>query len=577
MDRSGRPFSKPKVFLRHNFSLIAALAALLSLTGSGPDPTARGFPLFVLFGGLAGGFLMFFLGVARTRATLAERIREIRKSEEDHRQLVELSPDAVLVQSEGIVTFVNAAFVRLFKGSADKDFIGKRVLDLIHPDYHELVKKRIDEMKKGKNAPLMEERWQALGGDFVSVEVTAAPLSGEGRFSAQVIIRDVSERKRLERQLLQLQKMETVGTLAGGVAHDLNNQLTPVKGYIDLVLQSADPKSELYQQLTEANLAADRCREVIQRLLVFSRVSKEEKVILSIENLLNELRSLLKNFLPSTIETEVRFDKEIWPVQGNATELLTVLMNLATNARDAIEGGGKLAFEAENVEMQGDEKLEHKKGPYVLISAKDDGSGMSPELMKRIFEPFFTTKEKGKGTGLGLAMVYQIVKDHQGWIDVSSQPGHGTCFQIYLPAQSGKTASDKKLEILSADMMGRGETVLFAEDEETIRTLAAYFLARLGYKTIMADDGRKLVELYKQNEKDIDIVLLDATMPKLTARQALQELFAIHPNLKVIVTSGYTSEGAAGEFLELGVSSYLQKPYTITTMAKALRQALTQD
>ena len=381
--------------------------------------------------------------------------------------------------------------------------------------------------------------------------------------------------KKTEFQLLQSQKMETIGSLAGGVAHDLNNQLTPIRGYLDLLLVQISPGDPMRPLIEQANQAAIRCADVVQRLVSLSKGSTQKKTYFQIEKLLKELEVLLVNFLPATIRVQTRLEKDLWAVNGNETELHTVLMNLAANARDAMPDGGTLILEAKNVDLHGTIMDKGKKlGPHVVISVRDTGAGMFPETIKRIFEPFFTTKGKDKGTGLGLAMVFNIIKDHGGWIDVSSDVGIGTVFQIYLPAET-QIPNTGNQETLKQDALPHGkETVLFADDEDRLRALGKVFLERLGYNVILASDGREAVEIYKGRKNEIDILIMDMTMPHLTGRQMLQKILKINPTAKIILTSGYTDEGTAEELMHDGARDFLNKPFTIMPLAQIVRKVL---
>ena len=393
---------------------------------------------------------------------------------------------------------------------------------------------------------------------------------------ANELKREMEERKKLEKQFLQVQKMETLGTLAGGIAHDLNNQLTPVKGYIDLVLAEMPPADPNYALLAEAKVSLERCTEVIHRLLDFSHASNQKKEIVSVSKILRELKGLIHNFLPSTIRAEISCSDDLYPVEANETELENVLMNMATNARDAMPDGGKLIFEASNVRLnEGVLKSGFQQGLYVLISIRDNGTGIDPENLQRIFEPFFTTKIKGQGTGLGLAMVFKIIRDYGGWVDVSSQLGKGTVFQIYLPAKPEAEVSESASAANKVTaLQGNNEMVLFADDEETIRKMGKVLLERLGYRTILAADGEEALNLYLQRHSEIDVVLLDMTMPKLTGKQVLQKILEHNPKACIITASGYTSEGTGEELINFGAMDFLQKPYTLVSLAKSLQEAL---
>ena len=379
----------------------------------------------------------------------------------------------------------------------------------------------------------------------------------------------------MQEDLVQAEKMAAVGQLAGGIAHDLNNQLTPIRGYLDMLLMQVPSTDPVYLLLEEANQAAVRCAEVVQRLVSFSKRSTQKKAALDTAGFLKSFKVFLAGFLPSTIQVSADWEPDLWLIHGNETELHTVLVNLAANARDAMPDGGKLALDAKNITMS-----EHTVGPevysgdYVVISVRDTGVGMFPETVKRIFEPFFSTKPKDKGTGLGLAMVFNVVQDHKGWIDVSSEVGVGTVFQLYLPRQTGGAQPHQKEARLKEALPRGTETVLFADDEEKLRKLGKVFLEKLGYRVILASDGKEAVEIYRSRKNEIDALILDMTMPHLTGRQTLQKILSINPTAKIILASGYTNEGIVEEFIHEGAKDFIQKPFTILPFAKALRKAL---
>ncbi len=390
---------------------------------------------------------------------------------------------------------------------------------------------------------------------------------------------EVAERRRLETHLLQSQKMETVGTLAGGIAHDLNNQLTPLVGYLDIIMGQTKPDSADRPMLVEAVKAANRCADVVQRLLSFSKPSTGKKDVISVKELLGELGTLFEKIAPSTIQLTIDCAHDTWSLEGNASELHTVLMNLAVNARDAMPSGGKLTIRTQNIEATSDEALQAPdRCRTIRIDVTDTGIGMTPAISSRIFEPFFTTKERSKGTGLGLAMVFNIVKEHRGRIHVTSETGKGSTFSLYFPASASTAAEGLSLKPRDSNrqsVLPRGsETVLFVDDEESLRVMGKAFLDRLGYRAILAKDGQEAVDIYRQQKDKIDLVILDMTMPRLTGREALRRILEIKPQAKVLLCSGFTVEGNPKELIAAGAKQYIAKPYNIRIFADGIRQAL---
>jgi len=386
---------------------------------------------------------------------------------------------------------------------------------------------------------------------------------------------EIKERERAEAKLLQSQKMETVGTLAGGIAHDLNNGLTPVIGYLDLLLNQIDKNSPLHPMLTESKQSAKRCVDVVERLLNFSRPSTQKKMLLDVGTLMKEHQKFIASVLPSSIRVESCIQEGLWPVLGNETELGTVLMNLSVNARDAMPYGGTLGFEVSNVQLdEGSVRTGYFPGAYVLVTVCDTGLGIPADILPRIFEPFFTTKKKGKGSGLGLSMAYTIMQAHGGWIDVSSSEDRGTTFHLYFPARPGEKAgyfqAQEKENVLPCGC----ETILLADDEDHVRNMARSFLERLGYTVLLASDGEEAIRVYRENRDAVAGVILDMTMPKLTGKETIHGILSVNPKAKIIVASGYTAEGNPKDLIQEGVRDYLQKPYTILAFSQTLRKVL---
>ena len=516
---------------------------------------------------------------AEMRESRKKTLAELHESERRYTELINQAPDPIIMlDNYGVLRSVNPAAEQAYGYAAD-ELVGKQFVSMgiVSPNSVTRVIKELELTMTGQKRPLFELEIVHKNRSLASFEINSRPIFLDEKVTGvQIIFRDITQRKRLEAQLLQAQKMETVGTLAGGIAHDLNNQLTPVKGYIDLILKQIDVRNPVYKLLIEANQSAERCTEVISRLMNFSRPSAHVMEPLSLGNLFLEFSALLTKLLPATIRIEVNCEEDVWPITGNRTEIETVFMNLAVNARDAMPNGGRLSFEARNISLgQSGTRWGFKTGPYVLSSVRDTGTGISPDEIYRIFEPFFTTKKKGEGTGLGLAMVFKTIKDHQGWIDVSSEVGRGTVFQIYLPAEPGATVlKGREKSMIVDDLMAKNETILFADDETVIRNLGKQFLERLGYQVLLAADAEEAVKLYEENQTKIHALVLDMTMPKLSGRQMLQKILESNPSAKVLITSGYTSEGTPEELVKMGAKKFLPKPYTIIPLARTLRAIL---
>jgi nitrogen-specific signal transduction histidine kinase/CheY-like chemotaxis protein len=385
---------------------------------------------------------------------------------------------------------------------------------------------------------------------------------------------DVTERRRLEQQLRQAQKMETLGTLVGGIAHDFNNQLTVILGNLELVLGGLPPEAPGRVELSDAEQAARRCADMTQRLLMFARRRVGRPQAVDVNHAVAEAVRLLQRVLPATIGVEVRCQADAWPAWADPTQLCQVLMNLAVNARDAMPEGGTLTLATANREADAAwcaGRVGARPGRYAVLSVSDTGCGMTPEVQARIFEPFFTTKEVGQGTGLGLAVVFGIVQAHGGWIDVASTPGRGSRFEVCLPAAE---AAAPVAEAAPPPARGAGECVLVVDDEELVRNLARSVLERRGFRVLTAADGEEALAAYRARPTEIDAVLLDLTMPRLGGLQALRRLREINPEVRVVISSGHTMYSDAERMLAAGARAFAAKPYRAEELVRKVREAL---
>jgi PAS domain S-box-containing protein len=413
---------------------------------------------------------------------------------------------------------------------------------------------------------------------------------------------DVTEQRLLEEQLRHAQRMEMLGTLVGGIAHDFNNHLTAIIGNLQLVLGGPDMRrrrddlgSEFAELLGDAEQAAQRCAEMTQRLLTFSHargalnghgpcspLPETPLVVLEINGLVREAVRLLHHVLPATISVVTDLERELWPIRGDGTGLHQVLMNLALNSRDAMPSGGELHIATVNSFLTPEDSSQHisvQSGPHVEITVRDTGAGMSPEVMKRIFDPFFTTKKAGLGTGLGLAVVYGIVKSHGGSIHAVSAPGQGTTFRILLPAQPGAKLSvrEDKAEPVVAEWPANGSaqrTVLVVDDEELVRNLARSVLERGGYRVVLAEDGEQALEAFRRLGHEVSAVLLDYTMPHMTGVQVFEAMRQIDPQVRVIFSTGYAGDHDCESLMASGACGFVPKPYRPQDLLNIVRSTV---
>jgi len=390
------------------------------------------------------------------------------------------------------------------------------------------------------------------------------------------IFRDVTTERRLEDQLRQSQKMEAIGQLAGGVAHDFNNILTVIHGHASLLMMSDldDTAARSTQQITQA---AERAAGLTRQLLAFSRRQLIQPRRLDMNKIVGNMSDMLGRLLGEDVALQLNYSQSPATIEADAGMMEQVLLNLAVNARDAMPRGGQLSVRISVVEINDAHVQKHpeaRAGKFVCVSKSDTGCGIPPENLSRIFEPFFTTKDVGKGTGLGLATVYGIVKQHQGWIEVESTVGKGSTFRIYIP-YTGAEHTDAEKPTTQITIRGGAETILLVEDERPVRELVARVLQKYGYKILHAGTGAEALEVWKGSRNEINLLLTDLVMPgEMNGRDLAEKLWAEAPGLKVIFTSGYSADIVGKDFKLEPEVNFLQKPYHPQTLALTVRRCL---
>jgi PAS domain S-box-containing protein len=417
-------------------------------------------------------------------------------------------------------------------------------------------------------------RHRKKDGKIINVEIAEHPLIFGGRQACLAMATDITERLRLEEQLRQVQRLESVGRLAGGVAHDFNNLLTVINGYAEMLFSEAGPDSSEREPLGQIRKAGDRAAELTRQLLAFSRRQVLQLSVLNLNAVVTETRSLLRRLIREDVRLTTELAPNLGLIQGDAGQLQQVIMNLAVNARDAMPDGGSLIIETTNVTLDEEHLAEHrelKAGEYVMLAISDTGIGMDEETRARIFEPFFTTKEMGKGTGLGLATVYGVVKQSGGWIWVYSEPGRGTTFKIYLP----RTDKPESLAGKRAKTELRGsETILVVEDYAEVRALALSGLAGFGYSVHGASSGKEALAFCREFAGPIHLVVTDVVMTDMNGREVANQISQVRPDARILFMSGYTADVIAHHgVLDAGVE-YLQKPFTPECLAEKVREVL---
>jgi PAS domain S-box-containing protein len=489
--------------------------------------------------------------------------------------LLDKAQDAILVcDLEGKILYWNKGAERMYGWTRDEAMVSK-ISDLYTSaeKFEESLNRVMD---TGEFTD--ETEHSTKDGRKLNVEVRRTLIRDkEGRpKSALAIITDITEKKKIEAQFMRAQRMESIGTLAGGVAHDLNNILAPIMMSIELLKESAtDPDSA--EILETIEVSAKRGSDIVRQVLSFARGMEGERVEIQVKHLLKDLEKIIKDTFPKGIQLKFVISKDIWTILGDPTQVHQVLLNLCVNARDAMPTGGSLTIAVENCEL--DEQytamnLQAKPGHYVCIGVTDSGTGIPREIIEKIFEPFFTTKELNKGTGLGLSTVMAIVKSHEGIINVYSEVGRGTTFKVYLPAMVSESEGDvEKLEQARLPR-GDGETVLVIDDEASILTITGQTLEAYGYRVLTATNGAEAVAVYAQHRKEVSVVLTDMMMPIMDGSSTIQALMQINPAVKIIAASGLHANSSVARDAGAGVEHFLTKPYTAGTLLKSLRAIL---
>jgi len=479
---------------------------------------------------------------------------------------------------EGAITGWNLG-AEIIYGYASDEILGKPLAILIPPERLDEFPQTLNMVKQGESLANYESIRLRKDGKKISVSLTDSPIRGEGgRITGlSSIARDITERKRLEEELLQAQKMDAVGRLAGGIAHDFNNILTAILGYSDLIIGQIDERQWMYKHLTEIRKAADFAASLTHQLLAFSRRQPLFLRVFNLNDTVRSMQKMLQRVIGENITIKTQFKAEVGRLKADSGQLEQVLLNLCVNARDAMPKGGSITIQTADVTYLLDDfhsVNEMPAGDYVKLTVTDSGHGMTDEVRKHIFEPFFTTKEQGQGTGLGLATCYGIVKQSGGYITVDSAVGVGTTFAIFLPRvdESGEKASSKKEVGL---LVGGNETVLYVEDEITVRSLTTHVLLRLGYTVLEAADGKSARDVVETNGgREIHLLFSDVVLPDSGGQELAEWIRGRNTGTKILFTSGYVDESILKRHGLDADSAFLQKPFTPADLARKLREVI---
>ena len=522
--------------------------------------------------------LEFLDSVGGHIALAIERVRAeeaLRKSESMFRLLFSHTPLPMWVFDTESLLFlqVNEATTKQY-GFSDEEFRRMTVRD-IRPDGNEpSFAKHVEEWKQ-ESRHHGHWRHKRKDGKSFEVEVISHKLEYAGRSVRLVVAQDVSERQLLEQQLRQAQKMEAIGRLAGGVAHDFNNLLMVIKGHTELLLDVLPVADHVTRKIEQIDRSADRATALTRQLLAFSRMQVLQPRPISLNSVVEEMGKLLPRLIGEDIELIVRPTADLGTIRADASQMEQIIMNLAVNARDAMPNGGKLIIETQNIELDHYYREAHpivQPGRYVLLSVSDNGTGMDAETQAHIFEPFFTTKEQGKGTGLGLATVYGVVKQSGGFVWVYSEISKGTTFKIYLPRVDEAAAAIVGAS-LPAQVLRGTETVLLTEDEQDVREVAREFLESAGYQVLQAPSGEAALKLAAAHSGAIDLLVTDMVMPGMSGQELARKMRIVRQDLRVLYMSGY-SEHAAEEAAKSEGSAVLAKPFSRSALLRTAREVL---
>ena len=509
---------------------------------------------------------------------LSVDISERKRSEEritEQAALLDKARDAILVcDLKGKIIFWNEGAERLY-GWKREEVIGRSVENLFYATPDKFRELNAITLEKGEWAGEIEQ----LTKDKRTVSVDARwtlVRDQEGRpRSVLAINTDITERKKIETQFMRAQRMESIGTLAGGIAHDLNNILTPIMMSID-VLKTTSNNPQTRQILETLEISAKRGADIVRQVLSFARGLEGARIEVQPAHLLKDVQHILKDTFPKNIALHLTVPRDPWTILADPTQIHQVLLNLSVNARDAMPDGGLLNLSVENRTL--DEQyiamnMEAKAGPYLVITVADTGTGIPAHVLNKIFEPFYTTKEIGKGTGLGLSTVMAIVKSHGGFVTVYSEVNQGTTFKVYLPAQTSSISKAEQAEVVNLPR-GKGETVLVVDDEASILTITGQTLQAFGYHVLTASDGAEAIAVFAQNRDKINVVLTDMMMPVMDGAATIHALLRIAPTVKIIAASGLNANGGVAKASASGIKHFLSKPYTAGTLLKTLRMIL---
>lgn len=500
----------------------------------------------------------------------------LRETDQMMRVLIESSPIGIALTDGSRFVFCNNALASIFGYDSPDDIAGQAIEMLIAPEVREMLVNFHRERIAGKDSPSnYESKGLRRNGKIFDMSVWASVIEHKGQRCGLIFVTDVSEARELRSQLLHAQKMEAIGNLAGGIAHDFNNLLTVTSGYSELLLLRHPEGDSDHRELLRIADASRKASELVRQLLTFSRKKEVHFRPVEINREVENIVNMLSMTIPRMIRIDTSLSPDLHVVEGDPGQIGQALMNLCINASHAMPKGGTLSIGTSNVTLRETDafgRIDINPGEYVRLSVSDTGTGIEKELVDRIFEPFFTTKGTS-GTGLGLSIVHGIIMGHNGHISCETQPGHGTTFNLFFPV-ADESGSEKSDALEPAELRGGDETILYVDDEESIRSLWSQVLRKAGYTVLTAENGAEALSIYRDRGGDIDLVVLDVNMPVMGGRQCLEEILRLDRIAKVVIASGYGAEARVRELLELGAKTYISKPFDLKNVLETVRKVL---
>jgi two-component system, cell cycle sensor histidine kinase and response regulator CckA len=512
-----------------------------------------------------------------------QALEALLESEEKFRLISEQSLLAIGIIQDGYIKYANEMYSRM-TGYSLEEIYGWEPYGyarVVYKDDLPFVMTQSRKKQAGDTDVQTHYRFRGVtkSGAIVWSDLYSKTISYHGKPADLFALIDITEkveseeaRKGLEKQLQNAQKMEAIGTLAGGIAHDFNNLLAGIQGRVSLMLMGKDAVYADFEHLKEIESYIDSATRLTRQLLAFAKGGKYEVTPTDLNGLIHDQNRMFGR-TRKEISIHGAYEENLWPVEVDRGQLEQAILNLYVNAWQAMDVGGEIHVETQNVVLDAQCTRPHdvKLGKYVKLTVRDTGVGMDHEIQEKIFDPFFTTKEMGRGTGLGLASTYGIVKNHGGFIDVDSQKGHGSTFTLYLPASQKEIVPEKKP---TEDLLRGSETILFVDDEDILTAFAEDLLGRLGYTVLIAGSGKEALEIYEENRDRIDMVLLDMVMPGMSGGETYDNLKSLNPHIKALLSSGYSIDGQAVAILDRGCNGFIQKPFKIKQLSQKLREIL---